>query len=148
MKRKIGLLLTGCALLCCSACATRIAGTVRLLEPDMQPVTADQAKGVVVNMINTSAPLEQASYSVATTDTGQFVSEKGKLEPGSYKIEASRIGYLTATQAVELKKRHTQKVELILKKIPEGAHKALRSADSDQDKIINSGEVNIQPPSM
>jgi hypothetical protein len=33
-------------------------------------------------------------------------------------------------------------------KIDEGKRKAIEGAASDEDKIINPGEVNLQPPSM
>lgn len=131
-----------------SGCATKISGNVRLLDANQQPVTADKPVGVVVNMINTSVPLEQASYAIVTDANGAFVSEKGKLAPGVYKIEAARIGYKTATETVELKKHHTQKIELHLQRIAEGTGRSLRSLGSEQEKIINPGEVNIQPPTM
>jgi hypothetical protein len=41
-----------------------------------------------------------------------------------------------------------QQVELILKKIPEGKRRSIERSDSDRDKIINPGEVNIQPPML
>jgi hypothetical protein len=35
-----------------------------------------------------------------------------------------------------------------LKKIEEGRRKSIKGAASDEDKIINPGEVNIQAPAM
>jgi hypothetical protein len=32
--------------------------------------------------------------------------------------------------------------------VPTGGSRSYRGAQSDRDKIINPGEVNIQPPSM
>lgn len=147
MNKRVVVVLLGCALLM-SGCATRIAGTVKLVDPHMQPVMDDKPAGITVNMINTTAALENASHAVKTDEVGAFQSEKGKLVPGLYKIEVSRIGYKTATQTIELKKNKTQNVELFLKKIPEGKRKSIRGSRSDEDKIINPGEVNIQPPLM
>jgi hypothetical protein len=39
-------------------------------------------------------------------------------------------------------------VELKLKKIPEGKRKSIEGSKSDENKIVNPGEVNIQPPTM
>ena len=64
------------------------------------------------------------------------------------KIEANRIGYTTETQTVELKTHTRKKLEFQLKKIQEGSRKTIKGTKSDEDKIINPGEVNIQPPSM
>jgi hypothetical protein len=99
-------------------------------------------------MINTTASLEDASHSVKTNEKGEFVSEKGKLKPGLYKIETQRIGYRNTTQTVELGKYSHPKLELFLRQIKTNRRKSVRSTKTDADKIINPGEVNIQPPSM
>ena len=65
-----------------------------------------------------------------------------------YKVEASRIGYMTDTQTVEVTKFGGNKVEFKLKRIPEGKRKSIEGSRSDEDKIVNPGEVNIQPPTM
>ena len=148
MNKKLFMLAVGCAALMTAGCATRIAGSVKLVDPNLQPIANDSPAGIVVNMINTTAALENASHAVKTDDTGAFQSEKDKLVPGIYKIEVSRIGYKTATQSIEVKKNKTLKVELVLKKIPEGKRKSIATDRSDESKIINPGEVNIQPPSM
>lgn len=148
MKNTLGITLAAGALVLLSACSTKINGAVKLVGADLQPVSDDEAKGVVVNMINTSAALGQASYSVLTDEHGLFASESGRLEPGLYKVEVARIGYKTATETVELKKFRSPKIELLLKRIAEGNRKALPGSSSDEDKIINPGEVNIQPPAM
>jgi hypothetical protein len=63
-------------------------------------------------------------------------------------VEASRIGFMTETQSVEITKFGSKKVEFKLKKIPEGNRKTFEGSKSDEDKIVNPGEVNIQPPTM
>jgi hypothetical protein len=65
-----------------------------------------------------------------------------------YKVEASRIGFMTETQSVEVTKFGGQKVNFKLKKIPESKRKSIEGSKSDEDKIVNPGEVNIQPPTM
>jgi hypothetical protein len=112
------------------------------------PPTKESPEGTVVNMINTTATLEQASHAVTVNIEGKFESEKGKLAPGMYKVEASRIGYQTDTQTVEITKFGGKKVEFKLKKIAEGKRKSIEGSKSDEDKIVNPGEVNIQPPTM
>lgn len=129
------------------ACAPGISGTVRLMYPDMLPVEDESPEGTVVNMINTSVSLEEASHSVTSDAEGYFESEKGAVIKGSYKVEAGRIGYQTDTQSVEVGSGK-KKVELTLKKIPEGKRRSIERSQSDEDKIINPGEVNIQPPML
>jgi hypothetical protein len=73
---------------------------------------------------------------------------KDYIVPGKYKVEASRIGYLTETQSVEITKFGSKKLEFKLRKIPEGKLKSIEGSKSDEDKIVNPGEVNIQPPAM
>jgi hypothetical protein len=91
-----------------AGCAARIQGTVQLVDAHQQPVAKDSLQGTVVNMINTTAAVEQASYAATTDANGKYESSKGRLRPGTYKVEASRIGYETETQTVEIKE-HTQK---------------------------------------
>jgi hypothetical protein len=55
---------------------------------------------------------------------------------------------MTETQTVKITKFGSKKVELKLKKIPEGSRKTIEGSKSDEDKIVNPGEVNIQPPTM
>jgi hypothetical protein len=64
-----------------------------------------------------------------------------------YKVEASRIGYETQTQTVEVGNFGT-KVQIRLRRIEEARRKAIKGSTSDEDKIINPGEVNIQAPAM
>jgi hypothetical protein len=40
------------------------------------------------------------------------------------------------------------KVDFKLRKIEEAKRRAIKGAATDEDKIINPGEVNIQAPSM
>ncbi len=132
------------------ACAPKIYGTVQLVDANMQPVAvaAESPQGTVVNMINTTSTIEQASHAVTVNAAGKFESEKDKIVPGVYKVEANRIGYETKTETVEVSKFGGQKVEFKLKQIKEGKRKSIEGSKSDEDKIINPGEVNIQPPTM
>jgi hypothetical protein len=99
-------------------------------------------------MINTTTTLEKASGAVVTDAEGRFESAKKYVIPGLYKVEANRIGYMTETQTVKITKFGSKKVELKLKKIPEGKRRTIEGSKSDEDKIVNPGEVNIQPPTM
>jgi hypothetical protein len=131
-----------------SACSPKIRGTVKLVDPDMKPVVGESSKGTVVNMINVTAKVEKASYSVIVDEDGKFESEKGAIKRGTYKVETTRIGYDTETRTVEIGRSTRKKLEFALKKIPEGKRKSIAGASSDADKIINPGEVNIRPPGM
>ncbi|MDH5378288.1 MAG: carboxypeptidase-like regulatory domain-containing protein [Gammaproteobacteria bacterium] len=150
MRRSSALyLVTLVVLILMTGCSAKITGVVKLVDKNMQPVASDTPNEVVVNMINTTSALENASHSVKTGPDGVFISEGGKIEPGIYKVEVSRIGYKTATQTIEVGKYSTAKLELFLRKIHSGkSGKSIRSKNSDADKIINPGEVNIQPPFM
>jgi len=131
-----------------SACSPKIRGTVKLVDPDMNPVVGESPKGTVVNMMNTTAKVEKASYSVIVDEDGKFESEKKAITRGTYKVEATRIGYDTETRTVEIGRSTRKKLEFDLKKIPEGERKSIAGSSSDADKIINPGEVNIRPPGM
>ena len=133
-----------------AACSPRIYGTLQLVDANMQPIPAakESPQGTVVNMINTTVAIEQASHAVTVNAEGMFESEKGKIAPGIYKVEASRIGFETKTETLEMTKFGGKKVEFKLKKIPEGKRKSIEGSKSDEDKIVNPGEVNIQPPTM
>ena len=131
-----------------AACSSKIHGTVQLVDPEMKPIEGESPEGTVINMINTTAKVENASTSAVVDDKGNFESEKDTIVPGTYKVEAARIGYETVTETFEIKGSSSQKLEFQLKKIEEGKRKSIESAASDADKIINPGEVNIQPPGM
>ena len=133
-----------------AACSPKMYGTLQLMDPNLQPIppAKESPEGTVVNMINTTSTLEQASHAVTVNAEGKFESEKGKLSPGIYRVEASRIGFQTDTQTVEITKWGGKKVEFRLKKIAEGKRKSIEGSRSDEDKIVNPGEVNIQPPTM
>jgi len=137
-------------LLSLAACSPKIYGTLQLLDANQQPIppVKESPEGTVVNMINTTSTLEEASHAVAANAEGKFESEKGKIAAGVYKVEASRIGYQTETQTVQVGKFSGTKVDLKLKKISEGKRKSTGASRSDEDKIVNPGEVNIQPPTM
>jgi hypothetical protein len=132
------------------ACSPKIYGTVQLMDANLQPIppAKESPQGTVVNMINTTTTLEKASQAVTVDAEGKFESLKDYIVPGLYKVEASRIGYTTDTQSVEITKFGSKKVEFKLKKIAEGSRKSIEGSKSDEDKIVNPGEVNIQPPTM
>jgi hypothetical protein len=131
-----------------SGCATKIYGTVQLVDSQQRPIPSENPRGTVVNMINTSAALEQASASATANEKGEFESPKDSLKPGVYKIEAARIGYATQTQTVEIGSSTSKKVEFKLQKIQESKRKSVKGSVTDEDKIVNPGEVNIQPPAL
>jgi PBP1b-binding outer membrane lipoprotein LpoB len=135
------------ALLLVSGCAASIRGTVQLVDSRQQPIANESPKGAVVNMINTKAPVEQASASASVDEKGAFESPKDSIKPGLYKVEVSRIGYETQTATVEVGS-FGKKVEFKLRKIEEARRKSIKGSTSDEDKIINPGEVNIQAPAM
>jgi hypothetical protein len=130
-----------------AGCAGGIRGTVQLVDARAQPIANESPKGAVVNMINTKAAVDQASASAAVDEKGAFESPKDAIKAGVYKVEVSRIGYETQTQTVEVG-AFGSKVEFKLRKIEEAKRRSIRGAASDEDKIINPGEVNIQPPAM
>jgi hypothetical protein len=146
--RKARMFLIALALLSLTACSAKIYGTVQLVDEDMKPIPDDNPKGTVVNMINTSVSVETASHSVVADEKGKFESEEETITPGVYKVEATRIGYVTETQTVEIGGSTSKKLKFALKKIPEGKRRSIAGASSDADKIINPGEVNIQPPGI
>lgn len=137
-------------LLSATACSPKIYGTVQLLDANSQliPPAKESSMGTIVNMINITTAIEKASQAVTVDAEGKFESVKDYIIPGTYKVEASRIGYMTDTKTVEITKFGGQKVEFKLRKIPEGKRKSIEGARSDEDKIVNPGEVNIQPPTM
>ncbi len=145
MNAKALLALT--ALLLVSGCAANIRGTVQLVDSRQQPIPNESPKGVVVNMINTKAAVEQASASASVDEKGEFESPKDSIKPGVYKVEVSRIGYETQTETVEVGS-FGKKLEIKLRRIDEAKRKSIKGATSDEDKIINPGEVNIQAPAM
>jgi len=61
------------------------------------------------------------------------------------KVKAA--GYETQTETVEVGS-FGKKLEIKLRRIDEAKRKSIKGATSDEDKIINPGEVNIQAPAM
>ncbi len=135
------------ALLALSGCGATIRGTVQLVDGRDQPVANENPKGTLVNMINTTAAVEKASASASADEKGEFESPKDSLTTGVYKVEVSRIGYETQTQTVEVGNFGT-KVQVKLRRIEDAKRKSIKGSTTDEDKIINPGEVNIQPPAM
>jgi hypothetical protein len=138
---------TACVLLLLSGCGAGISGSVRLVDRNNKPIADAPLEGIVVNMINTSSSLEQASCSVRTDAKGRFEADSKLILPGVYKVEAIEPGYMTSTKTIEVKKM-SRSVDLELKQLPKGGSRSYRGMRTDKDKIINPGEVNIQPPSM
>jgi hypothetical protein len=135
------------ALLAMSGCGATIRGTVQLVDGRDQPIANESPKGTLINMINTTAAVDKASASASADEKGEFESPKDSIQTGMYKVEASRIGYETQTQTVEVGNFGT-KVQIKLRRIEEARRKSIKGSSSDEDKIINPGEVNIQAPAM
>lgn len=142
------ILLFAASVLLMAGCSPKIHGKVQLVDPNMKPLEEVSPEGTVVNMINTTATVEKASYSAIVDAKGKFESEKDAITPGTWKVEASRIGFETETHTLEIKGSTSKKLEFKLKKIPEGRRKSIEGSTTDADKIINPGEVNIRPPGM
>ena len=134
-------------LLLVSGCGATIRGTVQLVDSRQQPIANESPKGAVVNMMNTTAAVDQASASASVDEKGEFESPKDSIKPGVYKVEVSRIGYETQTQTIEVGS-FGKKVEFKLRKIEEAKRKSIKGLATDKDMIINPGEVNIQAPAM
>jgi hypothetical protein len=132
------------------ACSPSIYGTVQLVDMNLQPipVVKESPQGTVVNMINTTTTLEKASQAVDVDVEGKYESAKDSVLPGMYKVEVTRIGYKTETQSLDVSKFGGNKIDFKIKKIPEGKRKSVEGMKSDEDKIVNPGEVNLQPPTM
>lgn len=150
MNRKITLIAIICMVSLLSACAPSIRGTIKLVDANNRPIPATIAspEGAVVNMINTTASVEQASHSVTASADGKFESQKDAISQGKYQLEISQLGFQTETRTVEVGTFSSPSVDVSLHKIPERRHRSIRGSRSDEDKIVNPGEVNIQPPSM
>jgi hypothetical protein len=133
-----------------SACAPSIHGTIQLVDANNKPLPAVVAspEGSIVNMINTSAAVEDASFSVTTGADGKFESAKDTIKKGSYQVEVSHLGFQSETRAVEVGTFSSPTVDVNLRRIFEGRRKSIKGSHTDDDKIVNPGEVNIQPPSM
>ena len=133
-----------------SACAPSIRGSIQLVDANNKPIPIAIASpdGAVVNMINTSAAVEEASHSITVAADGKFESAKDVIKKGKYQVEVSHLGFQTETRTVEVTTFSSPTVDVNLRKIPEGRRKSIRGSRSDEDKIVNPGEVNIQPPSI
>jgi hypothetical protein len=131
-----------------TACSPKIYGRVNLVDDNMEPIETESPQGTVINIINTTATVEHASSSVVADEKGEFETEEDSVIPGTYKVEAARIGFETETETVEIGGSTRKKLEFNLKKIEETKRRTIEGAASDADKIINPGEVNIRPPAM
>ncbi len=142
------ILLFAVSVLLLAGCSPKIHGTVQLVDPNLELLEGEDPNGTVVNMINTTATVQEASHAAIVDEKGKFESEKEAITPGTWKVEAGRIGFETETQTVEIKGSTKIKFDFKLKKIPEGERKSIEGSTTDADKIINPGEVNIRPPGM
>lgn len=147
MRNITGTVIILLTLLLLSGCASTITGAVKFVDRDDKPEPDSRLEGVIVNLINTTSPIDQASYSVKTDPKGKFEADAKQLKPGTYKIEVSEPGYVPVSKTIEFKDT-SRDVDIELKKMPVGGSRSYRGMQSDKDKIINPGEVNIQPPSM
>ena len=111
------------------ACSPKIYGTVQLLDANLQPIPLikESPQGTVVNMINTTTTLEKASQAVVVDAEGKYESMKDFIIPGMYKVEATRIGFATETQTVEVGKYSGEKMNFKLKKSPKANEGALKA---------------------
>ena len=148
MQNQLRMILLIMLVLFLAACSPKIYGTVRLVDIEMHELKDENPKGTVINMINTTAKVENASTSVLADEKGKFESTKETITPGTYKVEASRIGYATQTHTVKIGGSTRKKLKFDLQKIDEGKRKSIGGTSTDEDKIVNPGEVNIQPPGM
>ena len=150
MNFKISMYSVACMVTLLSACAPGISGTIQLVDVNNKPLPAVVAspEGAVVNMINTSASVEEASHSITVAADGKFESVKDTIKKGKYQIEVSHLGFQTESRTVEVGSFSSPTVNVDLHKIPETRRKSIRGSRSDEDKIVNPGEVNIQPPTM
>jgi len=135
------------ALLALTGCGATIRGTVQLVDGRDQPIANESPKGTLINMINTSAAIEKASASAIADEKGEFEAPKDSIQKGIYKVEASRIGYETQSGTFDVGSFGT-KIQIKLRRIEEAKRKAIKGSSTDEDKIINPGEVNIQAPAM
>ncbi|HWP35848.1 MAG TPA: carboxypeptidase-like regulatory domain-containing protein [Thermodesulfobacteriota bacterium] len=147
-RRARGALAAALLLLLLPGCATKIAGRVQILDEAGRPLPREQAppEETAVNIINTTAPLAEASSSAPVAPDGRFV--KKDLPPGRYKVEVSRPGFVTVTQEGELKKFRTLEVDARLTRIPVGERRSIAEGGAEEDKIVNAGDVHIAPPAF
>jgi hypothetical protein len=141
-------LLVLAAALALGGCATQIAGRVQLVDEAGMPLPKEGAppQESFVNIINTGAALDQAAYSTEVKPDGTF--QKKDIPPGAYKVEVSHPGFVTVTQEGELKKFRSFKVDARLVRIPEGQRRSIAESSADEDKIVNTGDVSIAPPTF
>lgn len=146
MGRIRGLVLLAAVALATSGCATQIAGRISLLDEAGMPLPVEEAapQESFVNIINTTATIDHASQHAEVAPDGRFA--KKDLEPGLYKVEVSRPGFVTVTQQGELKKFRSLKVDARLVRIPEGQRRSLAESSAEEDKIVDRGDVSIAPP--
>jgi hypothetical protein len=135
-------------LLFLSGCSTAIRGTVQLVDARQQPITNDKPEGRGGQHDQHPGRGRAGVASAPVNEKGEFESPKDALTKGVYKVEVSRIGYETQTETVEVGSFFGKTIQFKLPKIQETRRKSIKGSATDEDKIINPGEVNIQPPAM
>ena len=121
-----------------------ISGKVRLVDNNGKEVKG-RLQGIVVNIINLSADLEEASCSVVTDETGAFV--KNELDKGAYKLEIVKEGYKITTQEITLGGHERRKISVDLVRLSAHQRRTIKMKKG-REEINNPGQVNIGPPSM
>jgi len=137
-----------------SGCAAKIQGTVHLVDagPGSRLANEECAGHSGQHDEHDGGTVEQASHAV-TVDRPRASSSRPRIGcvPGTYKVgsEPDRVRDGDA-DGFRIGKYTSKKIEFKLKKIQggPGAKTIQGSRPSDEDKIINPGEVNIQPPTM
>src|SRR2546429_2560473 len=56
-------------------CAAKIHGRVQLVDAHLQPAAKESLPGIVVNMVNTTTAVEQASHAATTDRSEEHTSE-------------------------------------------------------------------------
>ena len=134
LKAKV--LLVGAGGLGCPASlylAAAGVGTIGIIDSDR------------VDLSNLQRQILHSTYDVGRPKTE---SAKDAIQPGKYQVELSHLGFQTETRTVEVGRFSSPTVDVNLRKIQEGRRKSIRGSRTDEDKIVNPGEVNIQPPSI
>jgi hypothetical protein len=116
------------------ACSPKIYGRVDLFDPSMAPLKDEGPEDTVINMINTTSGLDNASYSVNTDKNGSFESEKKAIAKG-VQGRGAQDRLRDRDPTVEVGSFSSAKLEFKLKKILEGKRKSLENARSERTRL-------------
>jgi len=151
MKNILQVVLISALAFVCTSCASvmvwrsaGIAGQVNLVDRKGNAVKGN-LKGIVVNMINTSGELGEASFSAVTDESGKFA--KNELGKGAYKIEVIKEGFKVGAVEVSLGGHERLSLDINLTRLSASKRKSIKMRKG-REEINNPGQVNIQPPSM